>query len=129
MSPEYPFDEAATARAVIDDDGVLVEWGAGAERLLGHRAADVVGRPAAELLADRQGSDPRRATAGTASSPCAAATAARSPCGRSPTVYGRSTAVPFAGSWSRRSKGRAPVRRTIRWTTSGSSTPLRHRDL
>ncbi|WP_328877480.1 SpoIIE family protein phosphatase [Streptomyces sp. NBC_00299] len=58
MSPEYPFDEAATARAVIDDDGVLVEWGAGAERLLGHRAADVVGRPAAELLADRQGSDP-----------------------------------------------------------------------
>ncbi|MEU9056981.1 SpoIIE family protein phosphatase [Streptomyces sp. NPDC048384] len=58
MSPEYPFDEAATARAVIDDDGVLVEWGAGAERLLGHRAADVVGRPAAELLADQQGSDP-----------------------------------------------------------------------
>ncbi|MFF6979757.1 SpoIIE family protein phosphatase [Streptomyces sp. NPDC008343] len=58
MSPEYPFDEAATARAVIDDDGVLVEWGAGAERLLGHRAADVVGRPAAELLADQQRSDP-----------------------------------------------------------------------
>ncbi|WP_328420140.1 SpoIIE family protein phosphatase [Streptomyces sp. NBC_00443] len=57
MSPEYPFDEAATARAVIDDDGVLVEWGAGAERLLGHRAAEVVGRPAAELLADGQGVD------------------------------------------------------------------------
>ncbi|MFF5475776.1 SpoIIE family protein phosphatase [Streptomyces sp. NPDC012935] len=56
MSPEYPFDEAATARAVIGDDGVLVEWGAGAERLLGHRAAEVVGRPAAELLADGQGS-------------------------------------------------------------------------
>ncbi|MGW6731180.1 SpoIIE family protein phosphatase [Streptomyces sp. NPDC055013] len=56
MSPEYPFDEAATARAVIDDDGVLVEWNAGAERLLGHPAAEVVGRPAAELLADEQGS-------------------------------------------------------------------------
>ncbi|WP_369275178.1 SpoIIE family protein phosphatase [Streptomyces sp. R11] len=56
MSPEYPFDEAATARAVIDDYGVLVEWNAGAERLLGHRAAEVVGRPAAELLADEQGS-------------------------------------------------------------------------
>ncbi len=55
MSPEYPFDEAATARAVIDDSGVLVEWSAGAERLLGHRAAEVVGRPAAELLADERG--------------------------------------------------------------------------
>ncbi|NUP22363.1 MAG: SpoIIE family protein phosphatase [Streptomyces sp.] len=52
MSPEYPFDEAATARAVIDDSGVLVEWNAGAERLLGHRAADVLGHPAANLLAD-----------------------------------------------------------------------------
>ncbi|GHH00575.1 SpoIIE family protein phosphatase [Streptomyces lanatus] len=51
MSPEYPFDDAATARAVIDDSGVLVEWNGGAERLLGHRAADVVGHPAAELLA------------------------------------------------------------------------------
>ncbi|MET9831057.1 SpoIIE family protein phosphatase [Streptomyces sp. NPDC006385] len=52
MSPEYPFDEAATARAVIDADGVLVEWNAGAERLLGHRAAEVVGLPAGDLLAD-----------------------------------------------------------------------------
>ncbi|MFJ8533654.1 SpoIIE family protein phosphatase [Streptomyces sp. NPDC093591] len=51
MNPEYPFDDAATARAVIDDDGTLVEWNAGAERLLGHRAAEVVGRPAVELLA------------------------------------------------------------------------------
>ncbi len=52
MSPDYPFDEAATARAVIDADGTLVEWNAGAERLLGHRAAEVLGRPAADLLAD-----------------------------------------------------------------------------
>ncbi|MEU9662002.1 SpoIIE family protein phosphatase [Streptomyces chartreusis] len=50
MSPDYPFDEAATARAVIDDSGVLVEWNAGAERLLGHPAEEVVGRPAASLL-------------------------------------------------------------------------------
>ncbi|MGC9539476.1 SpoIIE family protein phosphatase [Streptomyces sp. UG1] len=55
MSPEYPFDDAATARAVVDDDGLLVEWNAGAERLLGHRAAEVVGRPAAELLAGEAG--------------------------------------------------------------------------
>ncbi|AZQ32579.1 PAS domain S-box protein [Streptomyces cyaneochromogenes] len=52
MSPEYPFDEAATARAVIDDSGTLVEWNAGAERLLGHPAAAVLGRPATDLLAD-----------------------------------------------------------------------------
>ncbi|WP_369174655.1 SpoIIE family protein phosphatase [Streptomyces sp. R28] len=51
MNPEYPFDDAATARAVIDDDGNLVEWNAGAERLLGHRPAEVVGRPAVDLLA------------------------------------------------------------------------------
>ncbi|MFE5812501.1 SpoIIE family protein phosphatase [Streptomyces sp. NPDC056479] len=50
MSPEYPFDEAATARAVVDASGVLVDWNAGAEALLGHPATEVVGRPAADLL-------------------------------------------------------------------------------
>ena len=49
--PGYPFDETATARAVIDGDGILVEWNEGARRLLGHTPADVVGRPAANLLA------------------------------------------------------------------------------
>ncbi|MFH8977888.1 SpoIIE family protein phosphatase [Streptomyces sp. NPDC017890] len=52
MSPVNPFDDAATARAVIDDSGTLREWNEGARLLLGHRAADVVGRPAAALLAD-----------------------------------------------------------------------------
>ncbi|MEU0969344.1 SpoIIE family protein phosphatase [Streptomyces sp. NPDC005917] len=51
MSPVYPFDDAATARAVIDEDGTLVEWNEGARRLLGHPAEDVVGRPAALVLA------------------------------------------------------------------------------
>ncbi|MGW4566141.1 SpoIIE family protein phosphatase [Streptomyces sp. NPDC004561] len=51
MSRVYPFDDAATARAVIDDDGTLVEWNEGARRLLGHSADTVVGRPVAELLA------------------------------------------------------------------------------
>ncbi|MFI5972283.1 SpoIIE family protein phosphatase [Streptomyces sp. NPDC051452] len=51
MSRVYPFDDAATARAVIDDDGTLAEWNEGARRLLGHSADTVVGRPAARLLA------------------------------------------------------------------------------
>ncbi|MEU6549467.1 SpoIIE family protein phosphatase [Streptomyces sp. NPDC046915] len=51
MSPVYPFDDAATARAVIDDRGTLVEWNAGARRLLGWSAADVLGRPAVNILA------------------------------------------------------------------------------
>ncbi|MFJ4685410.1 SpoIIE family protein phosphatase [Streptomyces sp. NPDC088789] len=50
MSPEYPFDDAATARAVIDAQGDLAEWGEGARRLLGWTAAEVVGRPATALL-------------------------------------------------------------------------------
>ncbi|WP_327319901.1 SpoIIE family protein phosphatase [Streptomyces sp. NBC_01235] len=53
MSPEYPFDEAATARAVVDDAGTLVGWNEGARTLLGWSRADVVGRPAAALLTDR----------------------------------------------------------------------------
>ncbi|MCX5373715.1 SpoIIE family protein phosphatase [Streptomyces sp. NBC_00015] len=52
MSPEYPFDEAATARAVVDDSGALIEWNEGARTLLGWTPADVLGRPATELLAD-----------------------------------------------------------------------------
>ncbi|MEW2158953.1 SpoIIE family protein phosphatase [Streptomyces sp. NPDC007189] len=51
MSRVYPFDDAATARAVIDEDGTLVEWNEGATRLLGHPAQTVLGRPAARLLA------------------------------------------------------------------------------
>ncbi|MEU9307461.1 SpoIIE family protein phosphatase [Streptomyces sp. NPDC048256] len=52
MSPEYPFDEAATARAVVDDSGALIGWNEGARALLGWTPADVLGRPATELLAD-----------------------------------------------------------------------------
>ncbi|OQR60433.1 PAS sensor protein [Streptomyces maremycinicus] len=52
MSPEYPFDEAATARAVVDESGALIGWNEGARVLLGWSPADVLGRPAAELVAD-----------------------------------------------------------------------------
>ncbi|MEU0250121.1 SpoIIE family protein phosphatase [Streptomyces sp. NPDC006235] len=52
MRPDEPFDDAVAARAVIAADGTLTEWSEGAHRLLGHTAAEVLGRPAAELLAD-----------------------------------------------------------------------------
>ncbi|WP_210587207.1 SpoIIE family protein phosphatase [Streptomyces sp. GESEQ-35] len=50
MSPVYPFDEAATARAVLDGEGTVTEWSEGARRLLGWTAEEVVGRPVAELV-------------------------------------------------------------------------------
>ncbi|GHD88348.1 SpoIIE family protein phosphatase [Streptomyces naganishii] len=62
MSPVYPFDDAATARAAVDDHGVLVEWNEGARRLLGWEPGEVLGRPAAELMAGpglRLPGDPR----------------------------------------------------------------------
>ncbi|MFF4488075.1 SpoIIE family protein phosphatase [Streptomyces sp. NPDC001544] len=51
MSPVYPFDDGATARAVIDDRGTLLEWNAGARRLLGWNSADILGRSAVTMLA------------------------------------------------------------------------------
>lgn len=52
MSPVYPFDDSATARAVVDARGILTGWNEGARRLLGWSAAETLGRPAASLLAD-----------------------------------------------------------------------------
>lgn len=104
MSRVYPFDDAGTARAVIDDDGTLVEWSEGAVRLLGHPANAVLGRPAAALLA---GGAPAPAApparAGRAHSACATATAVPSACGCSPTTARRTTAGRATGSWSPRS--------------------------
>ncbi|GAA2573041.1 MULTISPECIES: SpoIIE family protein phosphatase [Streptomyces] len=61
MSPVNPFDDAATARVVVDDSGTLREWNEGARLLLGHPADEVVGHPAADLLAgDRDGTPPGR---------------------------------------------------------------------
>ncbi|MCT9078453.1 SpoIIE family protein phosphatase [Streptomyces fulvoviolaceus] len=58
MSPVYPFDDGATARAVVDDTGTVLEWNEGARRLLGFPAAEVVGRPASALLAGTGDSRP-----------------------------------------------------------------------
>jgi PAS domain S-box-containing protein len=58
MSPDYPFDDASAARAVIHEDGTVAAWSEGACRLLGHLPSQVVGRPAAELLAGSEGIRP-----------------------------------------------------------------------
>ncbi|WP_051865006.1 SpoIIE family protein phosphatase [Streptomyces griseus] len=43
--------EAGTARAVVDAHGTVTGWSEGARRLVGYEASEVVGRPAAVLLA------------------------------------------------------------------------------
>ncbi|MFC1229594.1 MULTISPECIES: SpoIIE family protein phosphatase [Streptomyces] len=63
MRADDPFDDPVTARAVIAADGTVTRWNEAARRLLGHRAEDVVGRPAARLLAD--GTQPPRPPADT----------------------------------------------------------------
>ncbi|MEU1179883.1 SpoIIE family protein phosphatase [Streptomyces sp. NPDC005820] len=42
--------EELTARAVVDEHGTVTEWSEGARGLLGHPAAEIVGRPAATLV-------------------------------------------------------------------------------
>jgi PAS domain S-box-containing protein len=43
--------DEAPATAAVDADGVVMAWSAQAERLLGYAAAEILGRPAAGLLA------------------------------------------------------------------------------
>lgn len=47
------FGRSSDAVFAADLEGKVVWWGAGAERLLGHRAAEVQGRPCGTLLAGR----------------------------------------------------------------------------
>ena len=51
VGPRDLFDASSDAVAVVSADGVVIGWTRAAEALLGHRAAEVVGRPAAPLLA------------------------------------------------------------------------------
>ncbi|KFG02008.1 PAS/PAC sensor protein [Streptomyces scabiei] len=44
--------EARTARATVDEHGTVTGWSAGAERLLGYTPTQILGRPAASLLAE-----------------------------------------------------------------------------
>ncbi|MFH8570636.1 SpoIIE family protein phosphatase [Streptomyces sp. NPDC017993] len=55
--PEGPMGGAYTATATLDERGIVTGWSEGAQRLLGHRPDEVVGRPAAELLAEDEDAD------------------------------------------------------------------------
>jgi PAS domain S-box-containing protein len=44
--------EALTARATVDEHGTVTAWNDGAERLLGYPSRQILGRPAATLLAE-----------------------------------------------------------------------------
>ncbi|MGW1028249.1 SpoIIE family protein phosphatase [Streptomyces sp. NPDC002577] len=44
--------EALTARALIDEHGIVTQWNEGAERLLGYSSAQILGRSASTLLAE-----------------------------------------------------------------------------
>ncbi|MGV9351490.1 SpoIIE family protein phosphatase [Streptomyces spiralis] len=50
-----PFGVADVVTATTDEHGTVTEWSEGARRVLGFRPEDVVGRPAAELLAEDVG--------------------------------------------------------------------------
>ncbi|GHF59901.1 hypothetical protein GCM10010218_46820 [Streptomyces mashuensis] len=48
--PEDPFSLSRSAWAVLDGHGTVVGWGGRAQGLLGHRPADILGRPATDTL-------------------------------------------------------------------------------
>jgi PAS domain S-box-containing protein len=58
--PDDLIDESDTARATVDPDGIVTGWSEGARRLLGFRPAEVIGRPAAPLLAGEPPSETLR---------------------------------------------------------------------
>ncbi|MFF7760632.1 SpoIIE family protein phosphatase [Streptomyces griseorubiginosus] len=49
--PDDLIDESATARAEVDPHGIVTGWSEGARRLLGYPSTEIIGRPAASLLA------------------------------------------------------------------------------
>ncbi|MFG2894589.1 SpoIIE family protein phosphatase [Streptomyces sp. NPDC048248] len=55
--PQGPLGGAYTATATVDERGIVTGWSEGAQRLLGHRSDEVVGRPATDLLADEEDAD------------------------------------------------------------------------
>ncbi|MFF6881398.1 SpoIIE family protein phosphatase [Streptomyces sp. NPDC012474] len=50
--PDDVFEEARTARATVDEHGLVTGWSEGARRLLGYPPEEIIGKPAACLLGD-----------------------------------------------------------------------------
>ncbi|MFI1035450.1 SpoIIE family protein phosphatase [Streptomyces sp. NPDC020951] len=48
--PDDVFEEARTARATVDEHGIVTEWSEGARRLLGYPPDEIIGKSAAHLL-------------------------------------------------------------------------------
>ncbi|MFE2430292.1 SpoIIE family protein phosphatase [Streptomyces sp. NPDC059373] len=61
--PDDLVDAAGTARVTVDGHGRISGWSEGARRLLGHEAGEMVGRPAARLLAQEPSEEQRRSLA------------------------------------------------------------------
>ncbi|GAA0912527.1 SpoIIE family protein phosphatase [Streptomyces thermoalcalitolerans] len=57
-------ESAYTAAATVDAYGIVTGWSEGARRLLGYEPSQVVGHPAARLLADAPGENVRRDASG-----------------------------------------------------------------
>jgi PAS domain S-box-containing protein len=95
--------EALTARVTVDEGGAVTGWNAGAEQLLGYSAAQILGRPAADLLAEaiprriRHLSRTCRDGTGRSLSGTTTADASRS---RSWLTTGHRRPAPASGSWS-----------------------------
>ncbi|MCX5408793.1 SpoIIE family protein phosphatase [Streptomyces sp. NBC_00335] len=62
---------AYTATATVSEQGIVTGWSEDARRLLGYLASEVVGMPAADLLADRPGDTAGSGGTGTAARPVA----------------------------------------------------------
>ncbi|MBI0294700.1 SpoIIE family protein phosphatase [Streptomyces sp. PRKS01-29] len=60
VRPDTPPGVLGLATATVDDHGVVTGWSEGASRLLGYRAEEVVGRPTAELHAEKTLGDTAR---------------------------------------------------------------------
>ena len=56
--------EPLTARVTVDEQGIVTGWNEGAARLLGYAPQEILGRPAATLLAGESGAADLRQSAG-----------------------------------------------------------------
>ncbi|MGW2563011.1 SpoIIE family protein phosphatase [Streptomyces sp. NPDC001514] len=64
LEPPCTTTAADTATATVDEHGIVTSWSEGAQRLLGYHSAEIIGHPAAQLLADDTDNNARPQTTG-----------------------------------------------------------------